>query len=515
MSKDDELVFVDEFDSPSTNLQRPWKVMIVDDEQAVHEVTLMALAGFEFDGRPVEFISCYSGKEARIKLHQHSDIALIMLDVVMEQDDAGLLLVRYIREEMHNKLTRIVLRTGQPGQAPEKNIIVNYDINDYKEKTELTATKLFTMMYSSLRAYRDIKVIEDRRLRLKHIIDASAEFFRLSSLECFAKEVLDQLSTFIQTNPAALCIKKDTVQGVALTFAEQGWRVISGSGKYVNFSNAELNQVLPKLAIDKLDQAQHSGAIVLEEGYLVCYFEDKMGHKNALIFEGVDNLSNLEQDLIELFMRNISVCFENIHLNNELDESQKEIIYLLGSAVEFRSHETGNHVKRVAEVCYVLGIHSGLSEYQAQILKQASPLHDLGKIGIPDAILNKPGQLDAQEKKIMMSHVDIGHTMLSNSNRELLQAAAIIALEHHECWDGSGYPLAKRDEQIHLYGRIAALADVSDALLSRRCYKEPWPLEQVLQFLREQKGKRFDPRLVDLFFEHLDEVLRIRDANLD
>jgi response regulator RpfG family c-di-GMP phosphodiesterase len=105
--------------------------------------------------------------------------------------------------------------------------------------------------------------------------------------------------------------------------------------------------------------------------------------------------------------------------------------------------------------------------------------------------------------------------MLSKSKREILQAAAIIALEHHECWDGSGYPMAKRGEDIHPYGRIAALADVSDALLSRRCYKEPWPLEKVLEFLREQQGKRFDPRLVDLFFTHLDEILRIREANAD
>ena len=515
MSQDDKLIFAEEVESSSADTEWPWKVMIVDDEKAVHEVTLMALDGVKFDGRPVEFISCYSAKEAREKLQQHSDIALVLLDVVMEQDDAGLALVRYIREDMGNHLTRIVLRTGQPGQAPEKNIIVDYDINDYKEKTELTATKLFTLMYASLRAYHDIKTIEASRLGLKHIIDASADFFRLSSLERFAKGVLDQLSAFIQTNPAALYIKKDPVEGVALTFSEQGWRVISGSGKYGNFSNAELNQVLPKQAIHKLEQAQHSRTNVLEEGYLISYFEDKMGHKNALIFEGVDKLTQLERDLIELFTRNISVCFENIHLNNELDESQKEIIYLLGSAVEFRSHETGNHVKRVAEVCYILGIHAGLPEHQAQILKQASPLHDLGKIGIPDAILNKPGQLDSEERKVMMSHVDIGHSMLSKSKREILQAAAIIALEHHECWDGSGYPMAKRGEDIHPYGRIAALADVSDALLSRRCYKEPWPLEKVLEFLREQQGKRFDPRLVDLFFTHLDEILRIREANAD
>lgn len=115
----------------------------------------------------------------------------------------------------------------------------------------------------------------------------------------------------------------------------------------------------------------------------------------------------------------------------------------------------------------------------------------------------------------MMSHVNIGHTMLSNSKREILKAAAIIALEHHECWDGSGYPFGKHGDQIHLYGRIAALADVSDALLSSRCYKDPWPVEKVLEFLREQQGKHFDPHLVDLFFDHLDEILLIHETNSD
>ncbi|MFZ9611588.1 MAG: DUF3369 domain-containing protein [Methylococcales bacterium] len=515
MTQDDKLVFASEIEQQSTNFQLPWKVMIVDDEKDVHGVTLLALEGVEFDGRPIDFISCYSGQEARNKLQQYSDIALILLDVVMEEDDSGLALVRFIREEMHNTMTRIVLRTGQAGQAPEKNIIVDYDINDYKEKTELTATKLFTLMYSSLRAYRDIKTIEASRLGLKHIIDASADFFKLSSLEHFAKGVLDQLSAFIQTNPAAIHIKKDFIQGLALTFSEQGWRVISGTGKYSNFSNLEISQVLPKPAIQKLEQVKNPRTNILEEGYLISYFEDSMGHKNALIFEGVDKLTNLEQDLIEIFTRNISVSFENIHLNHELDESQKEIIYLLGSAVEFRSLETGNHIKRVAEVCYILGLHAGLTEHQAQILKQASPLHDLGKIGIPDSILKKPGQLDAEERKIMMSHVNIGHTMLSNSKREILKAAAIIALEHHECWDGSGYPFGKHGDQIHLYGRIAALADVSDALFSSRCYKDPWPVEKVLEFLREQQGKHFDPHLVDLFFDHLDEILLIHETNSD
>jgi response regulator RpfG family c-di-GMP phosphodiesterase len=157
----------------------------------------------------------------------------------------------------------------------------------------------------------------------------------------------------------------------------------------------------------------------------------------------------------------------------------------------------------------------GLSEQEAIVVKQAAPLHDLGKIGIPDSILNKPQKLDDEERKIMMSHVDIGHLMLSKSKREILQAAAIIALEHHECWDGTGYPHAKKADEIHLYGRIVALADVSDALMSRRCYKEPWPMDKVVSYLEQEKGKRFDPKLVEIFLDNLDQIIKIRDDNAD
>lgn len=144
-----------------------WKVLIVDDEPEVHAVTKLALSDFSFQGKNLEFISAYSGREAKEMLAKHTDAAIVLLDVVMESDDAGLLVARYIREELHNHYVRIILRTGQPGQAPERQVIVNYDINDYKSKTELTAQKLFTVVMSSLRSYRDILAIDHSRQGLE------------------------------------------------------------------------------------------------------------------------------------------------------------------------------------------------------------------------------------------------------------------------------------------------------------------------------------------------------------
>ncbi len=202
-------------------------------------------------------------------------------------------------------------------------------------------------------------------------------------------------------------------------------------------------------------------------------------------------------------------------LNQEIEETQKEIIFTMGSIGESRSKETGNHVKRVAEYCYILALHYGLDEEEAQMLKMASPMHDIGKIAIPDAVLNKPGRFDEAERAIMDTHALLGYEMLKHSQRPLLKMAAIVAKEHHEKWDGTGYPEGKAGEDIHIYGRITALADVFDALGSERVYKAAWNDEKIFTLFQEERGKHFDPRLVDIFFEHREMFLHIRDTLKD
>lgn len=165
-----QLVFSDETAVDEQGHGEPWKVLIIDDEPEVHAVTKLALSDFRFLGRSLEFHSAYSGKEAMQLVREHRDAAIILLDVVMETDDAGLKVAKYIREDLGNQFPRIVLRTGQPGQAPERTVVVNYDINDYKSKTELTAQKLFTSVMASLRSYRDIIRIEQQRKMLEQAL---------------------------------------------------------------------------------------------------------------------------------------------------------------------------------------------------------------------------------------------------------------------------------------------------------------------------------------------------------
>lgn len=198
-------------------------------------------------------------------------------------------------------------------------------------------------------------------------------------------------------------------------------------------------------------------------------------------------------------------------MREDILETQRELVYVLGEAVEQRSKETGAHVKRVAKISRLLAEEYGLSEAEAELIKLASPLHDVGKVAIPDKILNKPGKHDAEEWEIMKSHAAIGKDILSKSDRRILQLGAIIAGQHHEHWNGQGYPEGLKEEEIHIAGRITALADVFDALGSERCYKEAWPLEKALTLIEQQSGKQFDPDLVRILLDNIDRVAQIRE----
>lgn len=203
------------------------------------------------------------------------------------------------------------------------------------------------------------------------------------------------------------------------------------------------------------------------------------------------------------------------HLNEEISDTQKEVIFTMGAIGEQRSKETGNHVKRVAQYSKILALHYGLDEEEAEMLRQASPMHDIGKVAIPDAILNKPAKFEPHEREIMEKHANLGFEMLKNSNRPLLKMAAIVANEHHEKWDGSGYPRGLSGEDIHIYGRITALADVFDALGSDRVYKKAWDNEKIFTLFKQERGKHFDPQLIDIFFENLDEFLSVQERFKD
>lgn len=208
-------------------------------------------------------------------------------------------------------------------------------------------------------------------------------------------------------------------------------------------------------------------------------------------------------------------ALETAQLNYEIEQTQKEIIYVMGEIGESRSKETGNHVKRVAEYSKLLALKLGLSKKEAELIKMASPMHDIGKVGIPDSILMKPSKLNKEEFSIMKTHTETGYNLLKGSQRRIIAAASIISHQHHEKWCGTGYPQGLKEEDIHIYARITAVADVFDALATDRCYKKAWDLERIINYFKEERGNHFDPKLVDILLQNLDELLVIKNTYTD
>jgi response regulator RpfG family c-di-GMP phosphodiesterase len=216
----------------------------------------------------------------------------------------------------------------------------------------------------------------------------------------------------------------------------------------------------------------------------------------------------LNNDLESQVLTRIAEVYK---LNEEIKDTQKEVVFTMGAIGESRSKETAVHVRRVAEYSEMLALYYGLPKEEAAILKEASPMHDIGKVAIPDNILNKPGILTPDERKIMNTHTTLGYEMLKNSKRKLLKVASLVAYEHHERWDGKGYPRGLKGKDISIYGRITALADVFDALGSNRVYKKAWDDDKIFKMLKSEKGKQFEPKLIDIFFNNLDKFLKVRD----
>jgi len=289
----------------------PWKLLLVDDEKVVHSVTRLALEGFELAGRGLQFISAYSAEEAREQLAQHDDIALILLDVVMETDHAGLDLVHYIRRELNNKFVRIVLRTGQPGQAPELEVITQYDINDYKEKTELTRQKLFSTVYTSLCSYRDLMALENNRLGLLKVIEASANIFERRNLAAFAEGVLQQLTALLYLNKDAMLVQPC---GMLARPARNALNILAATGCYSDYEGTVEISAFDSDIGDRLGAAIAQRSSNYGDNYWVSYYITESGMEQLLYVSAKDVFSIPDIAMIELFVRNVAIAHETIAL---------------------------------------------------------------------------------------------------------------------------------------------------------------------------------------------------------
>ncbi|MBC7620448.1 MAG: DUF3369 domain-containing protein [Candidatus Saccharibacteria bacterium] len=512
-----EMLFADEAPTPTHDAsaigKKSWCVLMVDDDEEVHNVTRLALRKFEFQGQELELLSAYSAVEGRAIFEGRNDIALAIIDVVMETEHAGLDLVRYVRDTLENNRTRLVLRTGQPGQAPQDQVIREYDIDDYKEKTELTIQKLRTLLYSKLRAYRDLCVIEEQRDGLTRVLRATEKVQTSESLTLFATAVLEQLTSLLHLDISALyCTVLPSTHA-----RQQVSRTLAATGEYVKYSTGTQFDDLPPVVAERFEKVLGAKAPLHFADAYVVYSAGDRGSSNLLYVTHASTLDKLDRQLLEIYTQSVAITFANINLQEDLRETQKELVYILADAVEARSRETGAHVKRVALGSELLARLCGLPEDQVLLIKHASPLHDIGKVAIPDAILHKPGKLDLHEWALMQKHAQFGLDILQTSDRPLMKLGAEIAITHHEKWDGTGYPNGLQGEAIPIAGRITALIDVFDALGSKRSYKGAWSDDAVMDHVVAGSGTQFDPTLVELLVAHRQDfnALRLQYPDLE
>jgi CheY-like chemotaxis protein len=316
-NNEDELLFAKEqaqaaeMPPPDPRVRAPWKVLVVDDEQQIHTVTKMVLSNFSFRDQGLEFISAYSAEEARGRISEHPDIAVAFIDVVMETDTAGLDLVRHIRENLKNRHMRIVLRTGQPGQAPERKVIVGYDINDYKEKSELTAQKLFSTMVTALRSYKDIMTIETSRRGLEKIIESSSSLFRIRSMKTFLSGILLQLGSLLE-------MSVDSVLVSALAEANgarpnpKDMRIVAASGRFSSLLDALAQDNLEPVVWANIQRVLDSQNSVFHDDHSIVYFHSLQSRDTVVYIETVNKLEDMDHRLIQLFCANASIGLDNL-----------------------------------------------------------------------------------------------------------------------------------------------------------------------------------------------------------
>lgn len=524
MSDSDELILFQ--DPPSLHAgegylpgdPEPWLVLVADDEPDVHAVTRMVLRDFEMDNRKIRLLDTHDEESTRQAFLDNPDIAVVLLDVVMENRDSGLRIVEWLRNKQKNRLVRIVLRTGQPGDAPETSVIRDFDINDYKLKTELTHTRLWTVLFASLRSWRDMSRLERNRASLQNVMKAGSRLFSARSLDDFLQSMLDQIAQLYRDDSASMMIRNGSSpsgEGVILSHSDQSWEIVAATGRYRAWTGKTLRRedlsgavIPPELFRDpepgEMIRVLDHGLVIFsrmanESGRHMIYLEEAPEH--------------LDMDQVSLFLTNFSLTLDNFYLDHYVRGLQEDILYTFGEVIEKHFHESSHHVRRVSLMMRVFCQALDMSPDQCEMFRVAAILHDVGKIGVPDRILKKPGRLDDAEMAIMREHASIGHEILSRSTLPLFRTAASIAWAHHERWDGTGYPRRIGGGDIPLEARMLCLVDVFDALVNSRVYKEAWTLDDAVAEIRRLSGAAFDPFLAGVFLDHIDGMMDIQTAN--
>ncbi|MBT9455377.1 MAG: DUF3369 domain-containing protein [Burkholderiaceae bacterium] len=492
---DDDLVFIDGPDDAPAAPKTAWKVLIVDDEPGVHTVTKLALSGFSFIDRGVEFLDAYTGQEACGLLREHPDTAVVFLDVVMETDDAGLRAVQRIREELDNKMVRIILRTGQPGHAPEREVVLNYGINEYLAKAELTAQKLYVSLVAALRSYHDLQTIETTRKGLVKILDAAGNMdYRSRSL--FVSGLLQQLGSLLDIGDQDLMLIRAGAAGPV---------IMAASGNYDGFVGETVHEALGAEGDLLTAGLLATGGSLVEPGRSV-YRIELPGAEPVLLYLGASRrVSEAELALVRMFCLKIVRAYDNYEFVEQARRDQNAELALLAQLSGHASYLGLDYLQHRSRLAADIARQlAGAAPRLPELIALAAMLADIGNHEIPAAVLERGGPLSHQEQALVRKHCELGAALLDGvltavEGGQVMALAREIALSHHECFDGTGYPQQLRGEAIPLAARVVAVADVYLAMTSARPWRAAWSHGSALAQMAERAGTQFDPQVLAAF----------------
>ncbi|WP_439364882.1 DUF3369 domain-containing protein [Bradyrhizobium sp. DASA03005] len=318
--QDDVLHLIDDTGTASEDSNaRKWKIAVIDDDPAVHDGTRFALSDYSLNGQSLEILSAYSAAEGRKLMAEHRDVAAVLLDVIMETDVAGLELVEFIRNEIRNETVRIILRTGQPGQAPERRVIVQYDINDYKAKTELTADKLFTSLTAALRSYQQLERMVQTRRGLEIIIDAASTLYDFKSMQRLAEGVLTQLASLLNVDCAGILVLRDNGGN------DPELSVLAGSGCYSRFIGTTSSKALDPELREMVEAAFQRRKNEFADHRSVIYLRTGSGREVVVLLQAERELSETDRSLVEIFSSRLSIAFDNVILYQQLQDANTQL----------------------------------------------------------------------------------------------------------------------------------------------------------------------------------------------
>ena len=449
MAEDDIVQLIDDPRETPAEQGPRWKIAVIDDEPAVHDGTRFALSDYRLNGQGLEILSAYSAAEGRELMRRHADVAVVLLDVIMETDTAGLSLVEFIRKDIKNETVRIILRTGQPGQAPERRVIVDYDINDYKAKTELTADKLFTSLTAALRSYQQLQRMVETRRGLEIIIDAASTLFDFKSMQRLAEGVLTQIGSLLNVDCAGILVLREPQN------AHETFSVLAGSGCYSRFIGSEVSQILESDLRRLVEEAFARRHHEFSSRRSVLYIRTVSGREVVVVLEAARQLSSTDRTLVEIFCSRLSVAFDNVILYEQLQLANTR----LEERVAARTQELTNANRRLAAQWARL---RQANSFKSEILGTVA--HDLknplgvilGRTEILKEMIAGAGALD-ENVKVQIAYIRDAANRLTEMVDDLVADAMADALD-----------ITVRREPVDITVLVQEVAEANRPLAARK-----------------------------------------------